>query len=250
MSDPDARSMATSGKGTAIVGYNVQSAVDNQHHLIVAHEVTNQGHDRDQLTNMSVKAKEATGIDSLQVHADRGYYSSKEIFDCEQQDIVPMVPKTNTSNSRAAGRHDKQDFRYMPESDEYKCPAGEIATYRYTTKDKGLNIRVYWSSRCLGCTMKSQCTTGDYRRIRRWEHEKILEKMQRRMDHNPQATRIRRQTVEHAFGTLKMWMGATHFLTKTIEKVSTEMSLHVLAYNMKRMLAIHGTLGLIKATQA
>ena len=247
MTDPDARSMATSGKGTAIVGYNVQSAVDDKHHLIVAHEVTNHGHDRDQLTNMSVKAKQATDIENPEVYADRGYYSSKEILDCEEHDIVPMVPKTNTSTSKAAGRFSKQDFRYIPESDQYECPAGEIATYRYTSKEKGLNIRKYWSSKCLGCPMKSKCTTGDYRRIRRWEHEEVLDKMQMRLDHNPQASRIRRQTVEHAFGTLKSWMGSTHFLTKTIEKVSTEMSLHVLAYNMKRMIAIHGTLGLIRA---
>ena len=250
MIDPDARSMATSGKGTAIVGYNVQSAVDDKHHLIVAHEVTNHGHDRDQLTNMSIKAKEATGIENPKVYADRGYYSSKEILDCEEHDIVPMVPKTNTSNSRAAGRFDKQDFRYISESDQYECPAGEKATYRYTSKEKGLNIRKYWSSKCLGCQMKSKCTTGDYRRIRRWEHEDILDKMQKRLNDNPQASRIRRQTVEHVFGTLKSWMGSTHFLTKTIEKVSTEMSLHVLAYNMKRMMAIHGTLGLISAVQA
>ena len=250
MTDPDARSMATSGKGTAIVGYNVQSAVDDKHHLIVAHQVTNHGHDRDQLTPMSVKAKEATGIENPKVYADRGYYSSKEILDCEKHDIVPMVPKTNTSNSKAAGRFDKKDFRYIPESDEYKCPAGEKATYRYTSKEKDLNIRKYWSSKCLGCQMKSQCTTGDYRRIRRWEHEDLSDKMQKRLEHNPQASRIRRQTVEHPFGTLKMWMGSTHFLTKTIEKVSTEMSLHVLAYNMKRMIGIHGTLGLIRVIQA
>jgi transposase len=250
MTDPDARSMATSGKGTAIVGYNVQSAVDDKHHLIVAHEVTNHGHDRDQLTNMSIKAKEATGIKNPKVYADRGYYSSKEILDCEEHDIVPMVPKTNTSNSRAAGRFDKQDFRYIRESDQYECPAGEKATYRYTSKEKGLNIRKYWSSKCMGCQMKSKCTTGDYRRIRRWEQEDILDKMQKRLDHNPQASRIRRQTVEHAFGTLKSWMGSTHFLTKTIEKVSTEMSLHVLAFNMKRMIAIHGALGLMRAIQA
>jgi transposase len=248
--DPDARAMRTRGKGKGVIGYNVQSAVDDKHHLIVAHEVTNQGHDRKQLTNMSVKAKEATGIENPEVYADKGYYSSKEILSCEQQGIVPMVPKTNTSTSRVAGRFDKQDFRYIPKTDEYECPAGERAIYRYTSKDKGLNIRKYWSSKCTGCRMKSQSTTGDYRRIRRWEHEEVLDKMQNRLDHNPQASRIRRQTVEHGFGTLKLWMGSTHFLTKTIEKVSTEMSLHVLAYNMKRMLNIHGTMGLVRAVQA
>ena len=248
--DPDSRSMRTSGKGTGIVGYNVQSAVDDKHHLIVSHEVTNRGNDRDQLTSMSVKAKQATGIENPEVYADRGYYSSKEILDCEAHDIVAMVPKPNTSNSKAAGRFDKKDFRYIPESDQYECPAGEIATYRYTSKEKDLNIRKYWSSKCLGCQMKSKCTTDQYRRIRRWEHEDLSDKMQKRLEHNPQASRIRRQTVEHPFGTLKMWMGSTHFLTKTIEKVSTEMSLHVLAYNMKRMIGIHGTLGLIRAIQA
>ena len=250
MTDPDARSMRTSGKGTGIVGYNVQSAVDDKHHLIVSHQVTNRGNDRDQLTSMSVKAKKATGIENPEVYADRGYYSSKEILDCEQHDIVAMVPKPNTSNSKAAGRFDKQDFRYIPESDEYECPAGERATYRYTSTEKDLNIRKYWSSECLGCPIKSKCTTGQYRRIRRWEHEDLSDKMQKRLEHNPQASRIRRQTVEHPFGTLKSWMGATHFLTKTIEKVSTEMSLHVLAYNMKRMFAIHGTLGLMRVIQA
>jgi hypothetical protein len=161
-----------------------------------------------------------------------------------------MVPKTNTSTSRVAGRFDKQDFRYIPETDEYECPAGERAIHRFTTIEKGLTIRKYWSSKCSGCQMKSKCTTGDYRRIRRWEHEEVLDKMQNRLDHNPQTSRIRRQTVEHPFGTLKLWMGSTHFLTKTIEKVSTEMSLHVLAYNMKRMLNIHGTMGLVRAVQA
>jgi hypothetical protein len=216
----------------------------------VAHEVTNRVNDRDQLARMSVKAKEATGIEKPNVYADRGYYNSQQILDCEQQDIIPMVPKSNTSTSRAAGRFDKQDFRYIPETDEYECPAGERAIYRYTSKDKDLNLRTYWSSKCLGCHLKSKCTTGQYRRIRRWEHADVLDKMQSRLDHNPQASRTRRQTVEHVFGTLKSWMGSTHFLTKTLEKVSTEMSLHVLAYNMKRMLNIHGTMGLVRAVQA
>lgn len=250
MTDPDARSMRTKGNATGTVGYNVQSAVDDKYHLIVAHEVTNRVNDRDQLVPMSVKAKEATGMEKPNVYADRGYYNSQQILECEQQDIIPMVPKPNTSTSRAAGRFDKQDFRYIPEVDEYEYPAGERAIYRYTSKEKDLNLRTYWSSKCTSCQIKSKCTTGDYRRIRRWEHADVLDKMQSRLDHNPQASRIRRQTVEHAFGTLKSWMGSTHFLTKTLEKVSTEMSLHVLAYNMKRMLSIHGTLGLVRAIQA
>ena len=250
MTDPDSRSMRTKGNATGIVGYNVQSAVDAKHHLIVAHEVTNRVNDRDQLAPMSVKAKEATGIEKPNVYADRGYYNSQQILECEQQDIIPMVPKTNTSTSRVAGRFDKEDFRYIPETDEYECPAGERAIYRYTSKEKGLNLRTYWSSKCTSCQLRSHCATAQYRRIRRWEHADVLDKMQSRLDHNPQASRTRRQTVEHVFGTLKSWMGSTHFLTKTLEKVSTEMSLHVLAYNMKRMLNIHGTMGLVRAIQA
>ena len=165
------------------------------------------------------------------------------------RELFPWSPNPIHQPGRAAGRYDKQDFRYIPEADEYECPAGERAIYRYTSKEKDLNMRTYWSSKCTSCQLRSQCATAQYRRIRRWEHADVLDRMQSRLDHNPQASRTRRQTVEHLFGTLKSWMGSTHFLTKTLEKVSTEMSLHVLAYNMKRMLAIHGTLGLVRAIQ-
>lgn len=249
MTDPDSRSIATSGKGTAIVGYNVQAAVDDQHHLIVAHEVTSKGHDRDQLASMSMKAKEATGLKMPTVYADRGYYSGQEILACEQNNIIPMVPKTITSNSKSAGRFEKQDFKYIPETDEYLCPAGSHAPHRFDSKEKGMKVGVYWPSNCMTCELKEQCTTGKERRIRRWEHENVLDRMQRRLDSDIEASRIRRQTVEHPFGTLKSWMGATHFLTKTLKNVGTEMSLHVLAYNMKRMIAIHGTKNMIGAIQ-
>lgn len=108
-------------------------------------------------------------------------------------------------------------------------------------------IDKYWSSSCPSCAMKPKCTTGDYRRIARWEHEEVLERMQTRIEKRPDLAAIRRRTVEHPFGTLKAWMGATHFLTKTLPKVRTEMSLHVLAYNMKRMMRILGTGALVAA---
>ena len=252
MTDPDARSIATSGKGTAMVGYNVQSAVDDRHHIIVAHEVTNRGHDRDQLSHMSEKAKDATGIDKPTVYADRGYFSSLEILACEQNGIVPMVPKTVTSNSKAAGRFEKQDFKYIPEADEYECPAGERAPHRFDSTEKGLKLGVYWPSNttCADCEIKTQCTTSKHRRIRRWVHEDVLDRMQHRLDSQPEASRIRRQTVEHPFGTLKSWMGSTHFVMKTLKKVGAEMSLHVLAYNMKRIIAIFGVQNLINKITA
>src|SRR6516225_4653241 len=201
LTDPDARSMATSGRGTGIVGYNVQTAIDTENHLIVAHDVVNQGHDRTQLTSMAEKAKEATGKEELQVLADRGYFSGEEILKCEQADITPLVPKPLTGSAKAEGRFDKRDFVYNKRRDEYRCPAGERAIYRFTTVEKGLTLHKYWPSACPRCPMRSACTPADYRRITRWEHEEVLDRMQARLDRMPEAGRLRRQTVEHAVGT-------------------------------------------------
>jgi transposase len=241
LTDPDARSMATSGRGTGIVGYNVQAAVDARHHMIVAHEVTNVGHDRAQLTAMSKLARDAIGEEKLTVLADRGYFDGEEILQCTEEGITTLVPKPITSNSRADGRFDKRDFIYIAKRDEYRCPAGERAIWRMTTVENGRRMHRYWPSACPRCPIKSRCTPSDYRRIARWEHEQALDDMQHQLDRLPQAPRIRRQTVEHPFGTLKAWMGSTHFLTRTLPKVRTEMSLQVLAYNLKRALNIFGT---------
>jgi transposase len=250
LTDPDARSMATSGRGTGMVGYNVQAAVDTQHHLIVAHEVINEGHDRAQLTAMAQQTKETLGTKDLTVLADRGYFSGEEILKCEQVGVTPLVPKPMTSNSTANGRFDKRDFHYDAKRDRYRCPAGEYAKRRFTSIQNGMAIHKYWSSACPRCPIRSACTTSDYRRISRWEHEAVVERMQRRLDRMPEAGRLRRQTVEHAFGTLKSWMGATHFLTKTLPRVQTEVSLHVLAYNLKRMMQVLGVQSLIAAMRA
>lgn len=247
LTDPDARSIATSGKGTGIVGYNIQMAVEDKHHLIVAHEITNLGHDRTQLASMAEKAKQATDIENPKVYADRGYYSGNEILKCEEAGIDALVPKPITSNSKAHGRYEKRDFIYCEKTDTYTCPVGEVAKHRFTREEKGMVIRTYWSSACTDCRSRKERTTDKYRRIRRWEHEVILDRMQDRLDSNPDASRIRRQTVEHTFGTIKSWMGAVHFQMKTFKNVATEISLHVLAYNIKRMIAILGVKRLTKA---
>jgi transposase len=247
LTDPDARSMATSGRGTGIVGYNAQIAVDAKHHLIVAHEVTNRGHDRQQLGPMAQQAGQAIGNAHLTVLADRGYFNGEQILECEQNGIATLVPKPLTSNNKAAGLFDKRDFVYLPDSNEYRCPAGERAIWRFTTIEHGLTLHKYWSSACPKCPIKARCTTGTNRRIARWEHEDILDRMQERLERTPEASKLRRSTVEHTFGTLKAWMGATHFLTRTLPRVSTEMSLHVLAYNLKRMMQIFGAKPLMKA---
>ena len=240
LTDKDARSMATSGRGSGIVGYNVQVAVDAKHHLIVAHEVTNEGHDRNQLAPMAVAARQAMGKHRLQAIADRGYYSSSQIKACDDAGIAPILPKPTTSNAKAEGRFDKADFIYIARADEYQCPAGQRAIYRFTREENGLQIRRYWSSACPRCSMKAQCTPSDYRRISRWEHEPVLEAAQRRLDRHANAMTVRRRTVEHVFGTFKHWMGSTHFLMRTMPKVSTEMSLHVIAYNLRRLIGILG----------
>jgi transposase len=247
LTDPDARSMATSGKDTGIVGYNVQTAVDTKNHLIVAHEVTNIGTDRHQLSNMAEQARAEMGVETLDVVADRGYYDGEEIKACEDADITVTLPKPMTSGAKAAGRFGKQDFVYIAAADVYRCPAGERLTYRYANVEDGKTLRRYWTSACKTCALKAQCTTGPERRISRWEHEAVLEKVQDRLDHSPGAMGVRRQTAEHPFGTIKCWMGATHFLTKRLPKVATEMALNVLAYNMKRVMAIIGVAGLLEA---
>jgi transposase len=248
LTDPDARSMKT--RGTGIVGYNVQTAVDTKHHLIVAHEVTNVGIDRDQLTSMAKKARTAMGVQDLTAIADRGYFKSEEILACHETGITALVPKCKTSGAKAAGRFDKADFIYDAENDQYRCPAGQTLSWRSSRIEHGLNLHRYWSSCCQQCDLKAQCTPSTERRVTRWEHEDVLDAMQTRLDQAPDSMRIRRQTVEHPFGTIKAWMGATHFLTKTLDRVSTEMSLQMLAYNLKRVMNILGTTALMEAMVA
>ena len=246
--DPDARSMQHRGGG--IVGYNVQAAVDTQHHLIVAHEVTTAGHDRTQLANMGKQAKDALDKEALTVFADKGYYKGEEVAACVANGITPIMPKCLTSGNKANGLFDKRHFVYDTNSNTYQCPAGEILIERFRTLEKGKNLIAYWSSNCKSCALKPSCTTSGQRRIKRWENEAVLDQMQTRLESMPDAMKIRRCTIEHTFGTLKHWMGASHFLMKTKAHVSTEMSLHVLAYNMKRVISIMGSVALMKAMAA
>jgi hypothetical protein len=196
---------------------------------------------------MSERARAAIGSEAIEAVADRGYYSGEEILACEEAGITVYLPKPITSGINAKGRFGKQDFVYVAEDDVYLCPAGEQLTYRYTNEEDGKVLRRYWTTACQACALKGKCTTGKERRISRWEHEAVLEAVQARLDRNPDKMRVRRQTVEHPFGTIKSWMGATHFQMKTLKHVSTEMALHVLAYNMKRVMRILGVEGLMEA---
>ena len=250
MSDLDARSMATSGRGSGMVGYNVQAAVDIKYHLIPAHEVTNVGTDRSQLSHMAKRTKAALKADKLEVVADRGYFKSEEILACEEAGITVTLPKPQTSGIKAKGRFGKQDFVYIAQDDVYRCPAGERLVWRFTNREKDLTLHRYWTTACHTCAIKDQCTTDKQRRITRWEHEHVLEAVQRRLDEHPEKMHQRRETVEHPFGTIKSWMGSTHFQTKTLKRVGAEMALHVLAYNLKRVMNIMGVAPLIAAMGA
>jgi transposase len=250
LTDPDSRSMATRGRGSGVVGYNVQVAVDTEHHLIVAHEVTNSGSDRSQLANMAKQAKAVLQAAELTAVADRGYFNSPEILECAEAGITVTLPKPMTSGAKSQGRFGKQDFVYVPGKDVYRCPAGEQLTYRFTAEEQGKTMRRYWTTACPKCPLRTRCTTGPERRIPRWEHEHLLDAVQQRLDANPEAMRLRRETVEHPFGTMKARMGATHFLTKTLPKVATEMALCVLAYNLTRVMNILGVKPLIAAMGA
>ena len=250
LTDPDSRSMATSGRGSGVVGYNVQVAVDTEHHLIVAHEVTNSGSDRAQLGQYG-----QAGEGCSQDRDARGRCRSRLL----QQPGDPRVPRgRHHGNSAQAadvgcqigGALRQAGLCYLPEEDAYRCPAGERLPYRYTNEEDGKMLRRYWTTACQNCSLKSQCTTGPERRITRWEHEHLLEAVQQRLDANPQAMRQRRETVEHPFGTMKARMGATHFLTKTLPKVAAEMALSVLAYNLTRVMNIVGTKPLMAAIVA
>lgn len=245
LTDPDARSMKSRGGG--IVGYNVQTVVDTDHHLIVTHEVTNVGSDRRQLTRMAQSAKAVLQTDHLTVFADEGYYNGDELRFCEDNNITAYVPHSATSHNKAKGLFDRSEFHYIEKDDEYECPANERLTYRFTREEKGKLIRRYWSSACRQCSLKARCTSGKNRRVSRWVHEEVVERVAARLAAKPDAMRIRRATVEHPYGTLKCWMGSTHFLTKTMDRVSTEMSLHVLAYNLKRVINLIGTKQLLEA---
>jgi len=250
LTDPDARAMTSKSHSAYTVGYNVQSAVDTKHHLIVTHKVTNIGIDKDQLSPMAGQARDALDARTIEVLADKGYFNGVEIAACEDAGIEVYVPKRATSNARAQGRFDKDEFIYDRKNDHYVCPAEQRLTRRMTVEEKGRMMHVYWASTCGDCPLKRDCTTGKQRRVKRWEREDVLERAKARLDSFPGAMQQRRETAEHPFGTIKAWMGATHFKMKTLAHVATEMALHVLAYNIKRVIAILGVPELVKGIWA
>ena len=250
LTDPDARTRASSAHNSGLVGYNAQCAVDTETHIIVTHDVTNKGFDRGQLSPMAMAAKEALGRDKLHALADKGYFSGVEIVACDKAGITVTMPRPETSGNRIKGMYVKADFKYDTARDIYICPTGDELTYRYTREEDGLQVRRYWTNGCQHCPVKSRCTTGSERRVTRWDYEYLVDEMRDRLRSAADPMTLRRCTVEHPFGTIKAWMGTTHFLMRRLANVRTEMALNVLAYNIKRMVALVEIKGLMTAITA
>jgi hypothetical protein len=248
LTDPDARSMIKAGGGST-VSYNVQTAVDSKHHLIAAHEVTNATSDRSQLSSMAEQARTALDSKDLMVLADPGYYKGEEIVACYESGITALVPRTNTTNRKAKGQYSKADFTYDAERNEYVCPAGERLTYRFDSVEKGKTLWVYMRYGCSSCPLQSTCTTSNAKRLKRWEKEQVLDAAEALLKKNPDAMRQRKRLVEHPYGTIKHWMGSTHFLLKRLPNVQAEMSLHVLSYNLRRAINILGVSKILEQLQ-
>ena len=246
LTDPESRAMALTPRGE--VSYNVQTAVDQKHHLIVEQDVTNEGLDNHQLFTMAQKTQQMLGQDELQVVADMGYYNHEELKRCEEAGIKTYVSKPLVSKNTARGLFGKEKFVYEADGDCYRCPAKERLDFRFETQEGDKKFRYYWTKACPGCALKAQCTTDPrFHRIKRWEHEAVLERIEQRVNANTVILKLRKQLVEHPFGTIKFWNDQRHFLMRGLEKVKAEFSLSTLAYDIKRALNIVGVRGLIAA---
>ena len=251
LTDPDSRLMTT-GKHGNDVCYNVQIAVDAKHKLIVAHDVTNEANDLHQLEPMAQAAKEILNVERLDVTADKGYYNETQIAHCEQQNISCYIPEQEKSQNKALGLYTDRDFQYDATHDWYLCPAGEQLTYCFETIKGNKQIRVYESTACKRCVLRSQCTRSrrNGRRIYRWVHEDVIETMRERMKRDSRKARSRKELVEHPFAIIKHHMNHDYFLMRGMKNVAAEVSMSVLVFNMKRVMNIVGVSTLIAALQA
>jgi transposase len=249
LTDPDSRSMPVA-QGVDVC-YNVEMVVDKKHKLIVTHEVTTSVTDKDQLAPMAKAAKQVLGVEELDAVADKGFYNGEQVKECGGAAIQAYIPQPHTSRNQNKGLFTKDDFRYDKERDSYWCPQGAELTFRFETEENGRATRYYATRACGGCPIKAQCTENKGgRRISRWADEHILEAMAERVRAHPEIMKVRKELIEHVFGTMKRSMDQGYFLLRTRKKVAAEMSLTVLAYNLKRAITIVGVKGLISGLMA
>ena len=244
--DADARLMHT--RQGAEVCYNVQSAVDRKHKLIAAHDVVNEVTDVNELAPLAIAAKEVLGVEQIEVVADKGYYNQSHVERCLAAGITPYMEKADTSANTKLGLFGKSKFKYDAGKDLYVCPASQELAYRFSTTEKDRELRYYRARGCRQCAIKSQCTRNQANRtITREAHEHLMEEMAERVKRKPHILKLRKALVEHPFGTMKRVMNAGYFLCKGLAAVRAEMSLTVLAYNLKRVLNILGVAALMAA---
>jgi transposase len=251
LTDPEARLMKTA-KGMDVC-YNVQLAVDSKHKLIVAEEVTNEGGDQELLPTMAQAAKAELGVEELTVVADGGYFGSEVIKACEDEKITAYVPVPELGNAQRRGLFTRAEFVYDADRDLYVCPQGAELTVMSRTSRKARyrkEFRIYATKQCQGCPLRAQCTTSKYgRRIKRWVHHEVLERLQTRMRAHPEMLQRRKALSEHPFGTIKVAMNHERLLLKGLKHVATEIKLTVLSYNLKRVISILGVENLIEKLQ-
>lgn len=247
LTEPTSRLMRTAHGGRDVC-YNTQFAVEKKHKLIADFEVTNDVNDLNQLFNMANRIKTFFNLDWFDCAADAGYFKRNDIKKCIDNDIFCYVPKPQISQNKNKGMFTDNDFDYNPHKDNYTCPAGHKMIKTGSGMRDGRKEFYYKTKSCKTCPLKSKCTTSkEGRRIRRWEYEHIIEQMQKKLNKDPQFMHNRRCMAEHPFGTIKHAFGFSHFLCKGLDMVNTEMSLSVLAYNMRRVINIKGVKELIAA---
>jgi transposase len=242
--EPEAKLMRTTTGSQ--VAYNVQSAVDAKHALIVAHEVTSEATDNRSLAPMAVAAQEALGSEALKVVADAGYSSGEQAAECEARGIEPFVPPNRSENTHGGGAFfDRTEFAYDARSDTFRCPAGQLLVRKQLMRAE--RAVVYTTDACGGCALKAKCTAGRRRHVMRHLFEDALQRMRARIDSHPSAMRLRRSTVEHPFGTLKYQIfGHPRFILQSRWGAGSEMALAVLAYNLKRVSNLLGNATLLR----
>jgi transposase len=248
--DPESRLMRT-GNGGCDVSYNVQIAVDSKHKLIIDSDVSNEETDLHQLARMAIRSREVLEKEYLEVVADAGYFKSEEIKQCSDHQITCYVPEPKKSQNKKKGLFTDKDFQYDASRDVYRCPAEAVLPRKGTVMKGNRMVVTYVGMGCHSCSLRTRCTKNKAggRRMYRWIHENVLDALRMRLKENPDKLQRRKELAEHPFGTIKFWMGYGSFLMRGLKKVTTEISLSVMAFNLKRALTILGLPALLAAVE-
>jgi len=243
----EARLMRTAREGRQ-VAYNAQIAVDGEHKLIAAFDLTNECNDERQLLPMAREAKQALGVETLTAVADTGYSNGEQASQCAEAGITAIAPRPETVNPRGEQFFTRDAFAHDAAADAYRCPAGQTLTCGRISHTE--QKKEYWTKACPDCPLKARCASANRRSIVRSFHEDARQAMHARAAADPRWMRLRRCVAEHPFGTMKWMMGRPRFLVRGLKKAKSEWALGVLGYNIKRTMQILGPTRLIEALNA